>query len=296
MPLRTFTAIALLAAACASPPPPDPVVLDPSPIDYAQPAALRELAFESAGERMNAIVYVAQGAGPHPTALLLHGLPGNERNLDLAQAMRRAGWNVVFFHYRGAWGSGGSFSFANALADVHAVLARLRDPEFAGAHRTDPERVALVGHSLGGFLALTAASEAPAVGCVASIAGANLGRVWHALPPERRAALAERLDASTGPLANTSGEALAREIAANADAWDPTRRAEALADRPLLLVAGARDDVTPIALAHDPLVAALREAGAERVTAVVLDADHAFSDHRLALTRALVEWLTAECR
>ena len=33
---------------------------------------------------------IAAGAGPHPTMLLLHGLPGNERNLDLAQAARRA--------------------------------------------------------------------------------------------------------------------------------------------------------------------------------------------------------------
>ncbi|MDO8912512.1 MAG: hypothetical protein Q8N10_08825 [Phenylobacterium sp.] len=32
---------------------------------------------------------------------------GNEKNLDLAQAVRRAGWNAVTFNYRGSWGSPG---------------------------------------------------------------------------------------------------------------------------------------------------------------------------------------------
>ena len=32
--------------------------------------------------------------------ILLHGFPGNERNLDSPQALRRAGMNVLFFDYR----------------------------------------------------------------------------------------------------------------------------------------------------------------------------------------------------
>jgi len=47
-------------------------------------------------------VYVAAGAGPHPAVVLLHGFPGNEKTLDLAQDVRRAGWNVLYFNYRGA--------------------------------------------------------------------------------------------------------------------------------------------------------------------------------------------------
>ena len=61
------------------------------------------------------------------TVILLHGFPGNERNLDLAQAIRRSGWNAVFFHYRGAWGSGGVFSFEqsdHAFSGQRIALAR----------------------------------------------------------------------------------------------------------------------------------------------------------------------------
>src|SRR3954447_19840339 len=65
--------------------PPDP------PRDAAHPARNQQLVIDSHGSRMNALFFLAAGAGPHPTMLLLHGLPGNERNLDLAQAVRRAG-------------------------------------------------------------------------------------------------------------------------------------------------------------------------------------------------------------
>ena len=34
-----------------------------------------------------------QGLGPHPVVIMLHGFPGNEKNLDLAQSIRRAGWD-----------------------------------------------------------------------------------------------------------------------------------------------------------------------------------------------------------
>ena len=41
--------------------------------------------------RSRSVLYPAGGEGPHPTVLLCHGIPGCERNLDLAQAVRRAG-------------------------------------------------------------------------------------------------------------------------------------------------------------------------------------------------------------
>ncbi|HEY3825723.1 MAG TPA: hypothetical protein VGL82_14260 [Bryobacteraceae bacterium] len=81
----------------------NPTVTDPA-ADKANPAAMQSLQIPSHGALLNAFVYVAAGAGPHPTVVLLHGFPGNERNLDLAQSVRRAGWNVIYFDYRGSWG------------------------------------------------------------------------------------------------------------------------------------------------------------------------------------------------
>ena len=75
--------------AWAAPLPPAAVFTDP-PRDAAHPARMEVLHIPSGGVELNAIAYVAAGAGPHPTVVLFHGLPGNEKNLDLAQAMRRA--------------------------------------------------------------------------------------------------------------------------------------------------------------------------------------------------------------
>src|SRR5690554_6656363 len=105
----------------------DPVTHDPVEIDRAHPPTLHAFTFESGGHRLLGCIYVADGPGPHPTVLLLHGCPGNERNFDLAHALRRAGFNVALIHYRGAWGSAGTFSIAHAVADVPAALAFLRD-------------------------------------------------------------------------------------------------------------------------------------------------------------------------
>lgn len=60
--------------------------------------------------KLLATLYTAGGEGPHPTILLLHGIPGSEQNLDLAQAFRRSGFHVMTFHYSGSWGSSGNYS------------------------------------------------------------------------------------------------------------------------------------------------------------------------------------------
>src|SRR5216110_767038 len=68
------------------------------------PAGFIELQIPSAGSLLQGFMYKANGSKPHPTLILLHGYPGNERNLDLAQTVRAHGWNVVYFNYRGSWG------------------------------------------------------------------------------------------------------------------------------------------------------------------------------------------------
>jgi predicted alpha/beta-fold hydrolase len=106
---------------------PVPVFTDP-PVDIAHPAAMTVLHIPSHGVLINGLIYQPSGPGPHPTLIICHGLPGNEKNLDLAQAVRRAGWNAVSFNYRGSWGSPGVFRFTQTLGDAQAVLAFLREP------------------------------------------------------------------------------------------------------------------------------------------------------------------------
>ncbi len=294
--LRSFMLlVVLLGSACRTPV--DPIVQDPGVVDAEHRASLVELSFGQADERMNGIAYLAQGAGPHPTVLLLHGYPGNERNLDLAQALRRTGWNVVFFHYRGAWGSGGRFSLPGAIEDAHGVLATLREPSFAARHRIDTGRLAVVGHSMGGFVTLMVASEDPRLSCAVSLAGANLGLLGRGLAadPEAAAAAGEAFEGWSGPIRGPSGAQTIETLVANAERFDLLLRVPVLASKRLLLVAGSRDTDTPLGVHHAPLVAALQAARAPHLDEQVFDADHSFSDKRLALARRVAGWLDTSC-
>ena len=106
--------------------------------DKEFPAALAVVSFSSHGVDLDATLYLASGRGPHGAVVLLHGLPGYEVNGDLAQAIRRAGWNVLLFHYRGMWGAGGAFSFSSAIDTAEAVRF-LRDAATATLpHRPAP--------------------------------------------------------------------------------------------------------------------------------------------------------------
>lgn len=91
----------LIAAALAAHGQSAALTSDP-PRDKSAPATVQTFQLPSHGSLLNAFVYVAAGAAPHPMVILLHGFPGNERNLDLTQALRRAGDDVLFFDYRGS--------------------------------------------------------------------------------------------------------------------------------------------------------------------------------------------------
>src|ERR1700733_472211 len=90
------------------------------PADASHPAKMTVLHIPSHGVSINGVLYSPPGEGAHPTLVICHGLPGNEKNLDLAQAVRRAGWNAVTFNYRGSWGSPGDFRSAQNLQDAEA--------------------------------------------------------------------------------------------------------------------------------------------------------------------------------
>ena len=75
----------------------DPVSMDPPNPDPVYPPVLHELLIPSHDVMLSGIMLGANGTGPHPTVLLLHGFPGNEKNLDLAQSLRRAGYNCLCF-------------------------------------------------------------------------------------------------------------------------------------------------------------------------------------------------------
>jgi pimeloyl-ACP methyl ester carboxylesterase len=262
------------------------------PRDIAQPPGMEELKIPSHGAQMNGFIYLAQGAGSHGVVVFLHGYPGNERNLDLAQAVRRAGWHALYFDYRGSWGSGGTFGFQNALDDVGAALAFLRAN--AARFRIDTDRVALVGHSMGAWLALQHAAADPGAACTGALDAWNLGAFGKdaAAHPERDpgAYFRQTTDAASGPIRGDAA-AMLREAVANAARWDYLTLAPALKARAVFLAASTRDAEGM----RQELTRRLEAAGAGHVRSLHYDDDHSFSAHRIALAEELVNWLRGPC-
>ncbi|MFZ0633998.1 MAG: alpha/beta fold hydrolase [Candidatus Acidiferrales bacterium] len=268
------------------------ITTDPAP-DKTNPAAIETFQLPSHGSLLNALVYVAAGSGPHPVVVLLHGFPGNEKNLDLAQTIRRAGWDVLYFDYRGSWGSPGDFSFAHSTEDTQAAISYMRDPSNAKKIRADPARIVLIGHSMGGFMANYAAAQDAKISAVGLISAANLGEM-NRRPRESVNqqgtvdSIANSLAAEgMAPLAGCTPLSLAREILANQTNWDTVDFAPKLASRPILVVTS--DD--GLASTNSALVDALKKAGDAKVTAIHMATDHSYSDHRIALETAVLTWL-----
>jgi pimeloyl-ACP methyl ester carboxylesterase len=139
----------------------DSIVLKDLTWDKASPAGSTELFIPSANSQLAGLVYRANGVQKHPTLLLLHGYPGNERNLDMAQVVRAHGWNVIYFNYRGSWGSAGNFSFKNCVEDVVNVVSFCK--KYQDSLKIDTSNIVLFGHSMGGWVCLKALQQLPGI-------------------------------------------------------------------------------------------------------------------------------------
>jgi uncharacterized protein len=259
----------------------------------SNPPSMKSFQIPSHGAFLNAFVYVAEGPGPHPAVVLLHGFPGNERNLDLAQDIRRAGWDVLYFDYRGSWGSPGDFSFTHAIEDTAAAVDYLRSAPMSQILRLDPARIVLIGHSMGGFMAVQAAAADPGIVGIGLISAADMGgRIPRPVTKEREQAAIKALSAGYDrdgmePLNGCTPDGLAREMIANAGSWSFMSKISFLTSRPVLVVtsedAYSRGD--------QGFAGALRRAGNSRVSTLHLATDHAYSDQRGPLSSAILRWL-----
>jgi acetyl esterase/lipase len=279
-----FVVLLLSAAGAALAQSVPPAIFTDPPADQAHPAAMTVLHVPTHGLLINGVLYSPPGAGAHPTLVICHGLPGNEKNLDLAQAVRRAGWNAVTFNYRGSWGSPGSFRFAQNLQDADAVLAYLRDPSNAAKLGIDPKRIAIAGHSMGGWVVAHTAAGDHALSGAILISMADMGLLGARPRAKAVASMADDMET----LADVTAESMVDELTAHAKEFVVTGTAAGLAQIPVLAIT-SNDQ---LASQTDALVAAIKAKGGTRVTAAHLDTDHGYSDRRIALESIVITWLS----
>jgi dienelactone hydrolase len=133
------------------------------------------LFLQSGCHRIRIDKYTTPGSGKRPAILVLHGaggtlLDGPEMR-RVAGQLAQAGHPVYLVHYFNRTGT--IFGIDSGMQKNFTVwLVTVRDcVKFAQRDSTDPSPVGIYGYSLGGFLALAAASDNPEVGAVVEHAG-----------------------------------------------------------------------------------------------------------------------------
>lgn len=246
--------------------------------DTDYPAGIIELQIPSADVKIYGFEYTANGQGPHPTIIFLHGNPGNERNLDIAQNLRKGGYNVVYFDFRGSWGSKGEFTFENNIADTKAVINYITDPAHVNELRIDTTKIALFGHNTGGAIALMAGLDDPRIKGIATLSLFNPYRVIKS--PTGSINLSNMKEyLSTLGMLNINPDRFLKEMVANVDRYN-LEKYLSITNKPIMVI----DEYE----ANDYLK---KLSAQKNIQYEIWDTDIAFSNKRTALVRRLKDWL-----
>lgn len=232
--------------------------------------------------KLLATLYSAGGEGPHPTVLLLHGIPGCEQNLDLAQAFRRAGFHVMTFHYSGSWGSSGNYSLQNDLDDAETVLDFILNDTTYGFNK---DKIYAAGHSLGGFVCGQITARRSEIKGAALLMPCNIGRIGKITQndPENAKVLEDVLNDSVNWLTGLTEGCLYKEAIDHEIEFALEHQASALSKKPLLCITGSLDICTPKKEHLQPVLDAIKSFGGTMTSTLEYPTDHFFSDYRLEI-------------
>tara|TARA_B100000963_G_C22569718_1_gene645489 strand:+ start:123 stop:923 length:801 start_codon:yes stop_codon:yes gene_type:complete len=215
---------------------------------------------------------LAAGTEKKETVILLHGLPGNERNLDLAQELRKNGFNVIYFNYRGAWGSQGEFSYANCLQDVSEVIDFFNKPENSEKYKIKTDSYILFGHSLGGGIALISGALDNRVKKIAVYSPFHIGTA-----SDESLHWAYEYSKSLFML-ELNPKKFYNELLTNKNIYNVVNYSKELLQKPLLIL----DENERNKIWIEKL---------KNVEYVLMQTDHSFSDKRSELITKVISWI-----
>ena len=259
------------------------IVLSDLKWDITSPARSTELFIPSGNSQIAGLIYSANGLQKHPTLLLLHGYPGNERNLDIAQIVRSHGWNVIYFDYRGSWGSQGKFSFKNSVEDVVNVVAFCN--KYQDSLKIDTSNIVLFGHSMGGWVVLKALQELPTIKKGFALSTWNIGDYYKNVSTEK-----EMLRLANDPngvgkyfVLNTSLKDLYTPVLQDQTYFNLLNDEKSLADKKIIMI----DEHEK----NSQLAAKMKESNKSYFDYSVWQTDHVFTNKRISLINKIITFL-----
>jgi alpha-beta hydrolase superfamily lysophospholipase len=206
---------------------------------------------------------------PWPGVVIVHGAGSRKENhADFARVATATGWGALAFDLPGHGDSEGEMSGA-ALDDVIAMAQLLRSQD-----GVDPRRVALRGSSLGGFLAICAASAAREIAGVIAICPAGEDDLARGV---RNGSLEMRI----GDPVDLEAWLLAQDVC---------EAVERIGGRPLLLMHAEGDTQIP----SDHSAELYERAGEPRKLVIVPGGAHTTVQHDPELQGMALRWLERE--
>ena len=251
--------------------------------DMTSPASSTELFIPSGNSMIAGQIYSANGLQKHPTLLLLHGYPGNERNLDIAQVVRSHGWNVIYFNYRGSWGSQGKFSFKNCVEDVVNVVAFCN--KYQDSLKIDTSNLVLFGHSMGGWVCLKALQELPTIKKGFALSSWNIGDDYKNVSTEKEM-LSLANDPNTGGkyfVLNSSLKDLYTPVIRNQTYFNLVNDGKSLADKQIIMIDEHQR--------NNQLADKIKETNKSYFDYNVWQTDHSFTNKRASLINKVLDFL-----
>lgn len=269
----------------------DPVSEDQIEYDAEFPATMNPVSFLSKESKVLGTFFITQGKGPNPTVLLLSGFPGNELNYDIAHMLRRQGFNVLTFFYRGSWGSQGAYSWKNIIEDCSSALCFIKSKEISDKFRIDIDRISLIGYSMGGFNALFNTARFDEIRNVVSIAGSNAGAFGEIISQNKTIydyAFSTMLP-SLEYVNCESPKILLDEMVDNKKEWNLLNHIDKLSKKNILMIGAKYDSLVPLDFNHLAMVQELKKGNAN-LTDNILETGHSFSNKRIELMTIISKW------
>lgn len=260
----------------------DSIVLKDIAWDKNSPASQIELTIPSENSKLAGFIYTANGSQKHPTLLMLHGFPGNERNLDLAQVVRAHGWNVIYFDYRGSWASQGQFGFENCVQDVKNVVSFCK--KYSDSLKIDTSNIALFGHSMGGFVCLKALALLPDIKKGFALSTWDIYATAKDLKPTQIKMAAKMIGEYF--VLNTSTEKLISSVLNNLPFYNIQTESIALAGKKIIML----DEHN----GNKQLAESLKNSNHNYFDYEVWQTDHPFSNKRISLINKVLEFLNRD--
>jgi dienelactone hydrolase len=156
-------------------------------------------------------------------------------------------------------------------------------------------RIALVGFSHGGGIALMSALAKHQVQKVCSIAGSYLcGIVRQTTQDDRYKEFFLKFlreEINTSGTRSPGAEACIGQLLERFNEYDPVKNVKALVNKDILILGGWRDPYSTLEDHILPVFRALQSNGAEKLHIEILDADHSFMTVRDDLYLRIISWI-----